>query len=175
MLHRLNVIASQKSGVGLAELFNTVGRMLKDSFEFARSVGVKTCLGNEAPVALPKTSNRSGTPLELYTGIFGRIAAAGIPIVRAIAGSTSCVPRLTMPPQDYYWLWTGEGWGARGDAAKNASQQPHVANSTSPVVQTVLADMLAADAAKKATGANFSLATCGTLDSHSDGYVADPW
>ena len=70
-----------------------------------------------------------------------------------------------MPPQDYYWLWTGEGWGARGDAAKNASQQPHVANSTSPVVQTVLADMLAADAAKKATGANFSLATCGTLDS----------
>ena len=47
-----------------------------------------------------------------------------------------------------------------------------MANSTSPVVQTVLADMLAADAAKKATGANFSLATCGTLDSHSDGYVA---
>ena len=43
------------------------------------------------------------------------------------------------------------------------------------MVQTVLADMLAADAAKKATGANFSLATCGTLDSHSDGYVADPW
>ena len=84
MLHRLNVIASQKS-VGLSELFNTVGRMLKDSFEFARSVGVKTCLGNEAPVALPKTSNRSGTPLELYTGIFGRIAAAGIPIVRALA------------------------------------------------------------------------------------------
>ena len=29
------------------------------------------------------------------------------------------------------------------------------------MVQTVLADMLAADAAKKATGANFSLATCG--------------
>ena len=126
-------------------LFNSVGRMLRDAFSFARTVGVKTCVGTQDLIqdTLPRTSPaRNATSVELYTGVFERIKAAKIPI-------------------DYYWLWTGEGFAGRGDASKSISSQPHVANSSSPAVQAWFADALAMDAAHKATGANFSLATCG--------------
>eukprot|EP01044_Picomonas_judraskeda_P023550 COSAG03_NODE_6205_length_1097_cov_1.391784_2_plen_243_part_01 len=116
------------------ELFNTVGKMLTRVFSFGRSIGVQTCVGTEAPLAKPSTcANASAT--QLYQGIFERIIALGLPL-------------------DYYWIWTGEGWGAR-------SQKVPVSD---PLVSEILEDFLAADAALKAvadTGANFSLATCG--------------
>jgi hypothetical protein len=105
------------------ELMNTVGAMLTAAFKWARSTGVKTCVGTEAPLAHPPNAASGATTTELYEGIFRRIAALGMPL-------------------DYYWIWTSEGWGARGSPVP----------MTDPLVQDVLNDFLAADAAKTAGG-----------------------
>jgi hypothetical protein len=117
-------------------LFNTVGQMLARAFSFGRLVGVKTCMGTEAPLVPPANSAKTATPQALYEGIFRRLAALGVPL-------------------DYYWIWTGEGWPARANPTMP---------TTDPSIAGILADFLAADAAKHAVGdvmENTSLATCG--------------
>ena len=74
-----------------AELFNSVAAMLSDAFAFGRTFnGIKTCVGTEAPLAVPATATNA-TVQELYEGVFQRLAAADIPL-------------------DYYWIWTSEGY-----------------------------------------------------------------
>lgn len=83
------------------ELFNRTADLFKDGFTFARSLGIKTCVGTETPLTVPqlvqqriKESGKDPKSPEmirqLYQGIFSRIAAAY--------------------PIDYYWFWTWEGW-----------------------------------------------------------------
>ena len=68
---------------------------------FAHQVGVKTCVGTETPLVIPKLVQERLKALgknpadpavvqELYEGIFRRAAEAY--------------------PLDYYWFWTPEGW-----------------------------------------------------------------
>lgn len=91
---------------GANEVFNRTGRQFRSAFAFARRLGVKTCVGTETPLILPKSlkarlADRGKSPSdpavirELYEGIFGRIMA--------------------IHPLDYYWLWTPEGWTWRGN------------------------------------------------------------
>jgi len=78
------------------ELFNRVGAQMRTVFASAKALGVKTCIGTETPLTIPKAvSARSSDAKTLYTGMFKRIAAA-------------C-------PVDYYWLWTPEGWTWSGN------------------------------------------------------------
>jgi hypothetical protein len=37
------------------EIFNRTARMFKEAFGFARSMGVKTCIGTEAPMVMPES------------------------------------------------------------------------------------------------------------------------
>jgi len=94
------------------EVFNRTGAMFREAFRFARTVGVKTCLGTESPMILPsvlqerlklegKNPADPAVVQEVYEGMFRRIAAAH--------------------PLDYYWLWTPEGWTWQGNTAEQTS------------------------------------------------------
>jgi len=98
-----------------SELFNRVGRQFHDAFGFARLLGVKTCLGTEAPLKkfvpeeikkrlLAKGKNPAdrGVIKELYQGIFERIKRAH--------------------PLDYYWIWTPEDWTWNGNSINEMDQ-----------------------------------------------------
>lgn len=119
-------------------LFDRMGRVLDESFRFARGVGVKTCIGTETPLVIPsavqerlraagKDPADPAVVQELYEGMFRRIAATH--------------------PLDYYWLWTPEGW-----TWSAVSQQQ---------IDATLSDFKAAIAAAERVDAPFTLATCG--------------
>jgi hypothetical protein len=118
------------------ELFARMGERLGDTFRFARSMGIKTCLGTETPLTVPK---QLGTRLKaqghdparaaelLYEGMFRRIAQTH--------------------PLDYYWFWTPERWTWHGTKPEQ--------------VEATLADLRAALAAYQKVKPPFALATCG--------------
>jgi hypothetical protein len=119
-------------------LFDRYGDVLKEAFQFARRLGIKTCVGTETPLVIPKpvrerleAAGKSpadpATAELVYQGIFRRIMAAY--------------------PIDYYWLWTPEGW--TWEAVKQDR------------IEATLADCRAAANAAQAVGAPFQLATCG--------------
>ena len=119
------------------EVFNRTGSLLKDSFGFAKLLGIKTCIGTETPLIIPKEvkahlkelgkPDDSKSARELYEGMFTRL-------------SLTCKP-------DYYWFWTPENWTWSGntDAEMNATKN----------------DLNAAIEAVKNVKAGFTLATCG--------------
>ncbi len=120
------------------ELFNRTADLFKDGFTFARSLGIKTCVGTETPLTVPqlvqqriKESGKDPKSPEmirqLYQGIFSRIAAAY--------------------PIDYYWFWTWEGW-----TWSDASLEQ---------IQAVTADLTLAQQAAQEAKTPFNLATCG--------------
>jgi hypothetical protein len=120
------------------EMFDRVGRQMKTVFACARELGIKTCIGTETPLTMPKAVRAhlqqlgldpadTNTIRALYTGMFKRIAEA-------------C-------PVDYYWLWTPEGWTW-------GANKPQQFEATRRDIQTALA-------ALDALGKPFTLATSG--------------
>jgi len=121
------------------ELFNQVGEILDEAFGFAKSLGVKTCIGTETPLTIPVRvkENMLAAGLDpetdeskvlLYQGIFKRIRQRH--------------------HLDYYWLWTPENWTWEGE--ESIQELP-----------TAEKDILSALVALENTGSPFSLATCG--------------
>ncbi len=119
-------------------VFNATGELLRTAFTLAHRLGVKTCVGTETPLTVPKAlqdrlraagKDPGGLAVrrELYEGMFRRIAAAY--------------------PLDYYWFWTPEGWTWEGTKDEQ--------------VQRTLDDLNAAIAALAAVKPPFRLATCG--------------
>ena len=119
-------------------MFNRTAAMLREAFTLAHKLGVKTCVGTETPLTVPrevadrlKAAGKNPADLavvqELYKGIFQRAARAY--------------------PLDYYWFWTPEGWTWEGTKQEQ--------------VNRTVDDIKAAIAAAKMVGAPFRLATCG--------------
>ena len=121
------------------DLFNRFGRKLHNAFEYAHALGIKTCVGTELPLTVPKEVRQrvvAGRPTTqptaddvqlLYQGMFTRIMKAY--------------------PLDYYWFWTPEDWTwSKVEEAK---------------VKATLDDIQLAVAAAAKAGAKFKLATCG--------------
>jgi len=86
---------------GCNEVFNRTGAMQRDAFHFAKQLGVKTCVGTESPLTIPrrvkgrliedgKDPSDPEVIKEIYRGIFERIAKTH--------------------SLDYYWIWTPEKW-----------------------------------------------------------------
>ncbi|MGO8675066.1 MAG: malectin domain-containing carbohydrate-binding protein [Limisphaerales bacterium] len=120
------------------EVFDRTTAMLREAFGFARKLGVKTCVGTETPLIVPKrvqdrikalgrSPADAAVTQQLYEGIFKRAAQAY--------------------PLDYYWFWTPEGWTWSG------VKEEQIAETTQ--------DFAAAIAAYKKVGPPFGLATCG--------------
>jgi hypothetical protein len=119
------------------EVFNRAAVLLRRVFAQAKGLGVKTCIGTETPLTIPKAvrahlqsqgeTNEAAMTRELYEGIFTRIQRA-------------C-------PVDYYWLWTPEGWSWNGDKPGEFERTEN--------------DIQAALDALNSLGNPFTLATCG--------------
>ena len=78
------------------DVFNRTGTQFHEAFTFARQLGVKTCIGTETPLILPKNlAARSTDARAIYEATFRRIMVAH--------------------PLDYFWLWTPEGWTWEGN------------------------------------------------------------
>ena len=121
-----------------SELFDRTAGLLRDAFSFAHQVGVKTCVGTETPLVVPKLVQERlrtlgknpadpGVVRELYEGIFRRAAQAY--------------------PLDYYWFWTPEGWTWSGVKEED--------------IKATMADLANAIEAHAKVQPPFKLATCG--------------
>jgi hypothetical protein len=119
-------------------LFNDMGKFLKDIFDYAKYFGIKTCIGTEIPLTIPKklqeklaalhwNSNSHETRRELYRGIFERIKRTH--------------------PLDYYWFWTPENWTWRDNSSEELEETRR--------------DFLDALTAHEQVKPSFQLATCG--------------
>ncbi len=119
-------------------VFSNTATMMRDIFTHARSLGVKTCIGTETPLTIPKelkahlkqqgkNPDDPAIARELYEGMFRRIAQ--------------------VYPVDYYWLWTPEDWTWGGN-------KPAQFAATARDIQAAL-DAIAA------LGKPFTLATSG--------------
>lgn len=119
-------------------VFNRTGEMLRQAFEYAHGLGVRTCVGTETPLIIPdvvkeriKSMGKDpGDPAvvrELYEGMFQRIAKAY--------------------PLDYYWFWTPESWTW--------------GNPKDEEIAATVSDFKAAIEAVNNVKAPFTLATCG--------------
>jgi len=120
------------------KLFNQTGKMLRNAFSFGKSLGIKTCVGTETPLIVPKRvrdrlikAHKDITDpkviSQIYEGIFEHIKRTY--------------------PVDYYWLWTPESW--------TWDSVPAI------VVQKTESDLILAVKAAKEVNATFKLATCG--------------
>jgi hypothetical protein len=120
------------------EVFNRFGKVLNEAFGFARELGIKTCIGTEVPLTIPKmvkehlkaegiNPDEPAIVQYIYEGMFQRIK------------NTHSL--------DYYWFWTPEGWtwGGAKDEQVAATEK----------------DLLLAVKAAKKVNAPFTLATCG--------------
>lgn len=84
------------------QLFNDVGEVFNEAFSYAHSLGIKTSVGTETFVTIPKSMKEryrieketDEEIKEVYRGMFDRITKAY--------------------PLDYYWLWTPEYWTWQG-------------------------------------------------------------
>jgi hypothetical protein len=123
---------------GCNEVFNRAALLLAEVVKHGRELGIKTCVGTETPLTIPKEVQERlrqrgmdpadpGTVRALYTGMFTRIARAY--------------------PVDYYWLWTPEGWTWSG--------------ASTDLVEATVRDFHHALAALEAAGRPFEFATCG--------------
>lgn len=120
------------------EVFSKTASMLQTAFQEARALGIKTCVGTETPLIVPKLvqerlraagrdpSDRA-VVRDLYEGMFRRVQSAYAP--------------------DYYWFWTPEGWTWEGTRNEQ--------------VRATLHDLEDAIEAHRKLHPNFRLATCG--------------
>ncbi len=122
----------------MREVFHRAGRLLRAAFRHARQRGIRTCVGTETPLTIPKLvrerlKERGKDPAdpavvqELYRGMFLRVSRAY--------------------DLDYYWFWTPESWTW-------SSVKPEA-------VRAVISDVTRACAAARDVNAPFELATCG--------------
>ncbi len=119
-------------------VFNRTGDLWRKVFTEARRLGVKTCIGTETPLTIPKA-------------VADRLRAAGRnpddPAVReaVYAAMFERITRTARP--DYYWLWTPENWTWEGNDPRQFA--------------ATAADIRAALGALEQLGRPFTLATCG--------------
>lgn len=120
------------------EMFNRSAALLRAAFQQARALGIKTCVGTETPLTIPKKLQEQlkakkldpksdATVQKLYEGMFQWI--------------------MRNYPLDYYWFWTPETWTWEG------TKEDQVRATTN--------DLVIAMNAARAVNAPFQLATCG--------------
>lgn len=125
-----------------AEMFNRYGDLQQKAFTFARRLGIKTCVGTEFPLGVPKLlaaklESKGMNPEDpavvqsLYEGTFLRI--------------------MRKMPVDYYWFWTPGAW--MGEPGRRGWEITSTAN--------VERSIALADAATKAVKPPFGFATSG--------------
>ncbi len=132
-----------KTDEAATAMFNRYGDFQKEVFAQARRLGVKTCVGTELPLGVPKE-------------VAARLEADGkkpddpAVIQRLCEGTFLRLMRKS--PVDYYWFWTPETW---------LGMEPGCKGWEMTTRENVARDLGLADAAARAVGAPFGLATSG--------------
>ena len=126
-----------------AAMFNRYGDVQQKAFQHARRLGIKTCVGTELPLGVPKA-------------LASRLEARGMKpddpavIQRLYEGTFLRLMRKT--PVDYYWLWAPEIW---------LGQEPGFKGWEIASRANVERDLGLVEAAANAVKAPFGLATSG--------------
>jgi hypothetical protein len=139
----LDCLEWPRSGEAGAAMFNRYGDLQRRAFNHARRLGIKTCVGTELPLGVPKAltarlktrgmkPDDPDTIRRLYEGTFLRL--------------------MRKTPVDFYWFWAPEIWlgeepGCKGWEITTRANVEH--------------DIALAGAAANAVKAPFGLATCG--------------
>ena len=132
-----------KTGETGAAMFNRYGDMQQKAFGHARRLGIKTCVGTETPLGVPKL-------------LASRLEAQGMKpedpavIGRLYEGTFQRLMRKMQP--DYFWFWAPEVW---------LGMQPGCAGWEMTTTANVARDLGLAAAAAKSVQAPFGLATAG--------------
>jgi hypothetical protein len=119
-------------------LFDRVGGMLGEAFRFAKALGIKTCVGTETPLVIPKV-------LKEHIARQGNDPAENGVIQKLYEGMFDWV--MKNYPIDFYWFWTPEDWTWGGN--------------TRGQLEATKNDLALAISASKKVNAPFRLATCG--------------
>jgi hypothetical protein len=139
----LGCLAWPKTPEAGATMFNRYGDFQQKAFAQARRLAIKTCVGTELPLGVPKAV---ATRLEAQ----GMKPDAPATIQRLYEGTFLRLMRKT--PVDYYWLWApeillGQNPGSKGWEMTSAAN--------------VERDLGLAEAAARSVKAPFGFATCG--------------
>lgn len=129
----------QKPGTAAerATVFNNVGHLLKDAFSHARSLGIKTAIGIESPLAFEpgnRKKNREGDYAHIITKDWIRTCPPyvrdrmryvhGFAIPKSRGAQNELFAKalyegmftriMRTHPLDYFWIWTYECWSYNG-------------------------------------------------------------
>ena len=136
-------------------MFNRYGDLQQKAFGQARRLGVKTCVGTETPLGVPKA-------------LAARLEAKGMKpddprVIRKLYEGTF-LRLMRKMPVDYYWLWTPEIWMAEpGCAGWEITSRTNVEQ-----------DLAIVESAARSIKAPFGFATCGwRLGTGEDGLWTD--
>jgi hypothetical protein len=137
-------------------MFNRCGDFQQKAFSHARRLGIKTCVGTELPLGVPKA-------------LASRLEARGMKpddpaVLRRLYEGTFL--RLTRKlPVDYYWLWASEIW---------LGQNPGYSGWEMTSTANAERDLGTAEAAARSVQAPFGFATCGwRLGTRDDAFWMD--
>ena len=137
-------------------MFNRYGDFQKNVFGHARRLGIKTCVGTELPLGVPKS-------------LASRLETRGMkpddPTVTRCLYEGTFLRLMRKMPIDYYWLWTPEVWLA---------MEPGCRGWEITTRANVERDLGLAEAAAKSVHTPFGLATCGwRLGTRDDAFWMD--
>ncbi|MEI8375938.1 MAG: alpha-glucuronidase family glycosyl hydrolase [Planctomycetota bacterium] len=132
-----------KTGEAATAMFNRYGDLQKKAFGHARRLGIKTCVGTESPLGIPKSlasrlkdkgmkPDDSAVIRRLYEGTFLRL--------------------MRKMPVDYYWFCAPETW---------LDMNPGCRGWEMTTTTNVERDLGLAEAAAKSVQAPYGRATCG--------------
>ncbi|HPO14168.1 MAG TPA: hypothetical protein PLI09_12045 [Candidatus Hydrogenedentes bacterium] len=139
----LDCLEWPKNDDAATAMFNRYGDSQKAVFEHARRLGVKTCLGTEVPLGVPK---------ELAARLETRGLREDDPeVIRNLYQGTFLRLMRKMQP-DYFWFWTPETW---------LGMEPGCKGWEMTTRENVARDFALAESAAKAVEAPFKFATCG--------------
>jgi len=120
----LDCLEWPSSGEASAAMFNRYGDMQQRAFNHARRLGIKTCVGTELPLGVPKA-------------LASRLEARGLKpedpaVIRRLYEGTF-LRLVRKMPIDYYWLWTPEIWLGKQPGCKVGRLPPGLMSSVTSV------------------------------------------
>jgi hypothetical protein len=139
----LDCLEWPKTEAAATAMFNRCGDVQQRVFGEARRLGVRTCIGTELPLGVPKA-------------LAARLQARGLKpddpavVQRLYQGTLLRLRRKS--PVDYYWLWTPEVW---------LSMEPGCRDWEMTSRERIEKDVRIAAAAAESAPPPFGLATCG--------------
>jgi hypothetical protein len=139
----LDCLEWPSSGEASAAMLNRYGDLQQRAFNHARRLRIKTCVGTELPLGVPKA-------------LASRLEARGMKpddpaVIRSLYEGTF-LRLVRKMPIDYYWLWTPEIW---------LGEEPGCKGWEIATRANVEREIGLAAAAAKSVKAPFHFATCG--------------